>query len=138
MRISSLNINNFRNFKKVRLRCLGLTNVMIGQNASGKSNFIEVLRYLTLTRSYKNIPDKSLLTWGEKQAIINAKIKAVGSRFYLSFVFDKAKQASFKEIYLDQALTTATAVLGKVKTLCFSVEDLNYFLDSPCDRRKYF
>ena len=45
MAIRRLKVSNFRSFNELDIE-LGDFNVLIGANASGKSNFIEVLRFL--------------------------------------------------------------------------------------------
>src|SRR5207244_11194130 len=44
--IKRLRVKNFRSLKDVDLT-LGLNNVLVGPNASGKSNFLDVFRFLT-------------------------------------------------------------------------------------------
>ncbi|MFB3924615.1 MAG: AAA family ATPase [Syntrophales bacterium] len=44
--ISSLELSNFKSFRKLKIDHLGALNVLIGTNASGKSNFIQVFRFL--------------------------------------------------------------------------------------------
>ena len=46
MRIESIAISNFKSFKSVNLHKLGRLNVLIGSNASGKTNFIQAFRFL--------------------------------------------------------------------------------------------
>jgi len=45
MRLSKIRVSNFRSFNDLEVE-LGDFNVLIGANASGKSNFIEILRFL--------------------------------------------------------------------------------------------
>ncbi len=46
MRIESIAISNFKSFKYVKVQNLGQLNVLIGSNASGKTNFIQAFRFL--------------------------------------------------------------------------------------------
>ncbi|MBS1248545.1 MAG: DNA replication and repair protein RecF [Chloroflexi bacterium] len=45
MFIKSIEVHNFRSFRKLNIE-LGNLSVLIGPNASGKSNFVEILRFL--------------------------------------------------------------------------------------------
>jgi predicted ATPase len=47
MAIKSIQVSNFKSFKELEPLELGKFNVLIGANASGKSNFIEIFRFLT-------------------------------------------------------------------------------------------
>ena len=44
MAIKSIRVKNFKSFKDVEVH-LGNFNVLIGANASGKSNFIQVIKF---------------------------------------------------------------------------------------------
>jgi AAA15 family ATPase/GTPase len=45
MRITELSVSNFRSFERLDLE-LNTFNVLIGANASGKSNFVEIFKFL--------------------------------------------------------------------------------------------
>ena len=51
MAIRRLKVSNFRSFNELDVE-LGDFNVLIGANASGKSNFVEVFRFLRDIRNY--------------------------------------------------------------------------------------
>jgi AAA15 family ATPase/GTPase len=46
MFVKSVSISNFKSFKQLDLNHLGRFNVLIGTNASGKTNFIQIFRFL--------------------------------------------------------------------------------------------
>lgn len=46
MMMKDLHISNFKSFRNARIERLGRFNVIIGANASGKSNFIQIFRFL--------------------------------------------------------------------------------------------
>jgi len=45
MQIREIKVSNFKSFKDARIQ-LGRLTVLIGANASGKSNFVQVFRFL--------------------------------------------------------------------------------------------
>ncbi|MGB1206078.1 MAG: AAA family ATPase [Chitinophagales bacterium] len=51
MIINSVKISNFKNFEDVEVK-LGKMNVLVGANASGKTNFIEALKFLRNLKNY--------------------------------------------------------------------------------------
>lgn len=71
MAIKKLKVSNFKSFKELDLE-LGQFNVLIGANASGKSNFTEIFKFL------RDIPENSLedavLRRGGLQSLLNLKI----------------------------------------------------------------
>ena len=45
MAITKITLKNFKSFKNLKLE-LGKFNVIVGANASGKSNFVQIFRFL--------------------------------------------------------------------------------------------
>jgi DNA replication and repair protein RecF len=53
MVVCSLEVDNFRNFKHFDLQCAPRLNLVSGENASGKTSFIEALYFLGRARSFR-------------------------------------------------------------------------------------
>ncbi|MBN2128049.1 MAG: AAA family ATPase [Sedimentisphaerales bacterium] len=71
MAITNLKVSNFKSFKDLDLN-LGPFNVVIGANAAGKSNFVEVFRFLkTLER--ENLDD-AISLHGGRDSILNKRL----------------------------------------------------------------
>lgn len=71
MAITNLAVSNFKSFKQVDL-ALGRFNVVIGANASGKSNFVEIFRFLK-TIEQNNLED-AISLHGGRDSILNKKL----------------------------------------------------------------
>ena len=73
MAITNIAVSNFKSFKNLDLD-LGRFNVVIGANASGKSNFVEVFRFLkTLER--ENLVD-AISLYGGGESILNKRLSS--------------------------------------------------------------
>ncbi len=73
MAITNIAVSNFKSFKELDLD-LGRLNVVIGANASGKSNFVEIFRFLkTLQR--ETLADAISLHHG-RESILNKRVGA--------------------------------------------------------------
>ncbi|MBN1508994.1 MAG: AAA family ATPase [Sedimentisphaerales bacterium] len=71
MAITNLTVSNFKSFKQLDLD-LGRFNVVIGANASGKSNFVEIFRFLkTLERESL---DDAISLHGGRESIPNKRL----------------------------------------------------------------
>lgn len=70
MAITNLTVSNFKSFKHLDLN-LGRFNVVIGANASGKSNFAEIFRFLKSTED--NNLDDAISLHGGFDSIVNRK-----------------------------------------------------------------
>ena len=65
MKISSLKLLNFINYEKLELKFQDNINIIFGNNGSGKTNLVEAIYALSLTKSFRNSNDKNLIKKGE-------------------------------------------------------------------------
>ena len=54
----SLKLNNFRNYESLDVSFSSGVNVFLGPNAQGKTNLLEAIYVLALTRSHRTSTDK--------------------------------------------------------------------------------
>ena len=59
MKIINLKLYNFRNYETLNLEFSNKQNIIIGQNGSGKTNIVEAIYVLAITKSF--IPVLALL-----------------------------------------------------------------------------
>jgi len=71
MAITNLTVSNFKSFKHLDL-ALGRFNVVIGANASGKSNFVETFRFLRTIE--QNGLDDAISLHGGRDAVLNKRL----------------------------------------------------------------
>lgn len=80
MFVNSIDLQNFRNYEHLRLDSFGPVNLLIGQNAQGKTNLAEAIFVLALTKSHRTSRDKELIRFGEDRARLAAEVdKKYGS-----------------------------------------------------------
>ena len=65
MRLSGLAIRHFRNLGNQDLELPAEGVALIGDNAQGKSNFLEAIYYLETFRSFRGARDEQLVAFGE-------------------------------------------------------------------------
>ncbi len=75
MIIKNLNLTNFRNYSHLNIDFNSKMNIIIGKNAEGKTNILESICVLALTKTYKNGIEPNLISFGKNQAKIKGKIK---------------------------------------------------------------
>ncbi len=73
MAITNLKVSNFKSFKDLDLN-LGRFNVVVGANAAGKSNFVEVFRFLRSIEEDVNGLDDAISLHGGPDAILNVRL----------------------------------------------------------------
>ena len=53
MKISNLKLKNFRSYDELNLKFSDYKNIIIGDNGVGKTNIVEAIYYLALTKSFR-------------------------------------------------------------------------------------
>lgn len=133
MRINNLELKNYRNYKDLSIDFDTGLNIFIGNNAQGKSNILESIFVLALTKSYMNIKDQFLIKEGEDFASIKADFSTddVENRLEV-IVTEHAKKLKFNQIEIKKYCD----YISNIKVLIFSPYNVNFVKDGPNVRRK--
>ncbi len=132
MIVKTVKLRNFRNYSLSEFEFSDGINFITGNNAQGKTNLLESLVYLSLTRSHRILDDKQLIKDGEMFADIKC-----------SFVDDKTKEIEAiihpngKTLMVHhQPVKKSSEFVGLLNVVLFSPDDLTIFADAPKERRK--
>ncbi|MGO4186024.1 AAA family ATPase, partial [Paenibacillus sp. TAF43_2] len=58
MFLTSIQLQNYRNYSEIDLQTPNKVNIFLGQNAQGKTNLLEAIFVLALTKSHRTSKDK--------------------------------------------------------------------------------
>ena len=61
MIITNLRLYNFRNYEQLNIDFSNNLNIIYGNNGTGKSNLIEAIYLLSLSKSFRTMDDKNLI-----------------------------------------------------------------------------
>lgn len=93
MAIKKIKISNFKSFKNLEIE-LGKFNILIGSNASGKSNFLQIFKFL---KDINNSGlDNALQMQGGAEYLRNVKIGS-SQNFSVEIVFDMSGMRAIEE-----------------------------------------
>ena len=126
MIIKNLKLRNFRNYEKLDIDLSKKLNIFIGDNAQGKSNILESIVVLALTKSYLNVKDKNLIKDGEKVASITSDIEFGNTvdKLFISFSENE------KKIKINNRdIKKYSDYISKVRFILFSPLDINLIKD---------
>lgn len=138
MKIRKLQLENFRSYEKYEFEFDEDKNVLIivGPNGEGKTNFLEALNVLSLTKSFRTSHKQDMIRW--ESEYFRCKCEAVRDEQDLDlevfFSIKPARVHSFKRSGVKQK---GVDYLGSLLTVLFQPEDLNILYLSPSLRRKY-
>lgn len=135
MFIKQLQLKNFRNYKALDITFDHKVNVIIGENAQGKTNLLEAIYLLAFTKSYRTNNDRELILWEEEFAKITGVIeKKHNNKLPLELIFHKeGKKAKLN--HLEQR--RLSEYVGTLNVVMFAPEDLSLVKGSPQVRRKF-
>jgi len=75
MRLVELQLNHFRNYEELFLEFGKGVHIFIGENAQGKTNLMESIYTLAMTKSHRTNQDRELIMWNQDAATIKGKVE---------------------------------------------------------------
>ena len=135
MFVSHLSLKDFRSYENLELSLKAGQNIFIGENGEGKTNIIEALMYLALLSSHRISSDQPLIKLDSERAYIRAKIESDERTTLVELEINngKANRAKVNQ----NPVRSQKEILGLVKSVCFSPEDLDLVRGDPSERRSF-
>lgn len=135
MYVSVLSLTDFRSHKNVEIELAPGPTVFVGANGQGKTNLVEAIDFLASMDSHRVSSDIPLVRRGAEQAIIRSVV-CRGDRELQVEIEINANRANRVRLN-GQILTRNRDLVGAVKTVTFSPEDLVLVKGDPSDRRRF-
>ncbi|MCW2852992.1 MAG: recF [Nocardioides sp.] len=135
MYVSHLTLHNFRSYATADVALEPGATAFIGRNGQGKTNLVEAIDYLSRLSSHRVATDAPLVKAGCDQAIVRAAVVRDGRTAVLEVELNpgKANRARVNR----STLPKARDLVGLVRTVVFSPEDLTLVKGDPSDRRRF-
>lgn len=135
MKLQKIYLKNYRNYDDILLELNNNLNIIIGDNAQGKTNLLESIYVLAVTKSFLSISDKNLINFNSRYSMIKGIVDYNGSYDELELLINengKVVKINKKEI------KKLSDYISKMNVILFSSDSIRIFKDSPSCRRKYF
>ncbi|MFC5653204.1 DNA replication/repair protein RecF [Paenibacillus solisilvae] len=134
MYLNSIQLNHYRNYEQLEIKTDSQVNLFIGPNAQGKTNLLEAIFVLALTKSHRTSKDKELIGWQSSEARIRGEVdKKYGGLtldLTLSTQGKKAKINGLEQRKLSD-------FVGALNVVMFAPEDLEIVKGTPGIRRRF-
>lgn len=115
-----------------------------GDNAQGKTNFLEAIYYLATTRSPHTSQDSQLINWDADQygglvivGRIVAHVETSSGLRHLEMRLIRERNSFRREALVDRRKVRLMDLLGNVRVVLFLPEDMNLVTGPPAGRRRY-
>lgn len=138
MFVTRLELHQFRNYAEADVRLEPGVTIFQGSNGQGKTNLVEAVEYLSRLGSHRVSSDAPLVQAGTDQAVIRAEVVAGAEdprRLLLELEINpgRANRARINRA----ALPRPSDLLGALRTVVFSPEDLSVVKGDPAARRSF-
>ena len=96
MYLRKLKVINFKNIREATLQFSPKINCILGNNGGGKTNLLDAIYYLSMTKSFFNIPENYAVTFGEQSMglIGDYMLQEKSERIHLAIKLPDAAGAS--------------------------------------------
>ena len=132
MEITSLKLLNFRNFDTLELNFSPNKNIIIGNNGEGKTNIVESIFVLGLTKSFRSNDDNILIKENNNLFKIEGNIKSSFINNYKIVYQDGVKVVKIN----NNKINKLSDYISNINIILFSLNDLKLIKDTPNTRRK--
>ena len=137
MQIEELKLKNFRNYRELAFCPHPGVNLFFGRNGSGKTNLLEAVHYCSLGRSHRITNDANVVKNGESFALSSVIVQNMLGRREIAVRFLPA-EVQKKTILIDQKkIAKFSDMMGCLRCVIFSPEDLGLIKEGPSLRRRY-
>ncbi|MBF0786925.1 MULTISPECIES: DNA replication/repair protein RecF [unclassified Streptococcus] len=134
MWLESLRLQHFRNYQELDISFQNGLNVFLGQNAQGKTNILESIYFLALTRSHRTRVDRDLMQFQQKNLSISGLLHRQIGKVPLDIELTEKGRIT-KVNHLKQS--KLSDYIGHMNVVLFAPEDLQLIKGAPALRRKF-
>lgn len=131
----SLKLEGFRNYAALDVAFDPGVNVIVGENAQGKTNLIEAIRYFSGCRSHRARTDKELISFDREQAKMELRLESRRREFKLEALLRRGQKRALWSNGVKQK--SAAELSGVLNTVLFCPEDLSLIKAGGAERRRF-
>ncbi len=135
MIVNNISLDFYRNYLHLDAAFHPGINVIVGENAQGKTNLLEAVAYLSSATSHRARYDRELIQLGVDHAFVKGEIFSRGRDFTLEVALHRGARRQITSNGVK--LKTAAELSGILNTVLFCPEDLYLIREGAAARRRY-
>lgn len=136
MRITHIGIDGFRNLSGIDLEPVKDVNVLMGENAQGKTNLLEALWLCSGGKSFRFAKEKDYIGFEKDKAEISLDFETSYRKQNISITFSRIPKER-KVVLNGVKVRSFSDIIGQLLPVIFTPEDLELTKGSPEVRRSY-
>ncbi|MGA8988260.1 DNA replication/repair protein RecF, partial [Aeromicrobium sp.] len=135
MHVAHLSLHDFRSYPEAEVPLGPGVTAFVGRNGQGKTNLVEAVDYIARLASHRVAGDGPLVRLGADHAVVRAAVVRDGREALLEVQINPGR--SNRARVNRSPLPRAREMLGLVRTVLFSPEDLALVKGDPSERRHF-
>ncbi len=138
MRLLSLRLEQYRNYGRTEI-AFGPEElqVFLGENGSGKTNLLEAIGMLALSKSFLGVDDDDLKQWGTTFYRVTGQAQTDAGEDVTLEVVSQTEPRRAKVCRRNDVKTGIADFVGQLPVAVFLPQDMGLFTGSPGERRKF-
>jgi len=135
MRVKDIYLRSFRNYGELKIDFEPGVNLIVGDNAQGKTNLLEAISYLGCGKSFRAQKTAEMIRFGDEFAELSGNVFSQEREQSLRWLLFKGSRP--RQIYRNGAKKkTAGEIAGVLPTVLFCPEDLMVLKTGAAQRRR--
>lgn len=135
MHLKHLNLVNFKNYAEAEIDLSPKLNCFLGNNGMGKTNLLDAIHYLSLTKSYFNSIDSQNIRYEQQFFVIQGNFERKGEEENIYCAMQRGKRKQFKRNKKDY--DKLSSHIGLFPVVMISPADIALIIDGSEERRKF-
>lgn len=138
MRLKSLKLEQYRNYETLSLTFDAEQDIttILGQNGQGKTNVLEAIYLLALTKSFRTSKQTDLVQWEKDYCRVQGTFETADGPLELETFYGIPPQPT-RSLKKNGVKTSSIKFIGNCQIVFFHPEDLNMLYLGPDLRRRY-
>ena len=137
MTVNSFSCSGFKNLKGINIKPHKKLNILLGENAQGKTNLIEAIWLCTGVRSFRSTKDKDMIALDGERCEISLSFENDFREQTIDIAFLRQDIKNKKVLLNGVKLPYLSKLFGKLRCVVFTPEDLSLSKGSPDNRRQF-
>jgi DNA replication and repair protein RecF len=135
MYCKTIKAENFRNIEECKVDFSEGVNILVGENAQGKTNLLEAVFYSSVSRSFRASHTSEIIRFGQSAADIELSYRDSkrDQKLHIKIFRDKQKLVEKNGVKMDKL----SDIVGSFRAVLFCPEHLSLIKDGPAERRGY-
>ena len=136
MHLKHLALFKFRNYQETKIDFFNGINIIYGENGSGKTNILEAIYFLALTKSFRTSSERHLVLNNQNMFRIKGDFENAQGRAFeclIAYTLTEGKRL----VVNSQKISKFSDYIGEVPTVLLAPSDLTLTQGSPQQRRRF-